>query len=506
MPPRARPAARRPRASRPPRRSHGATAAPSAVALGLCLALVTAPLRLAAAEPAPVATATAASSPPATARASGWTTGVSLLEEYRLRRASRALTEPGPLGEAAAVDDQLDHRLRLHADAQADGLDDRFRARFSGVLFWDLDGTPGGATADLFAAPYDGSRLWAAPYALSAEWHDVGILDHARVGRQDTEHGLPLTFDGASLGLRPLGRELLLFAFGGQTVHFFQTRPGFFESWVAAAGAALRPLPALELELDGRLLRERVDDPVGATGDLTTASYGLTTTTRTELVSARLAARGLDDRPSHLMGAMQLYVPSAGLGAIADLATQLVTLGEVAESENPYYALLGPSLPHVRYRFELFHELALGQQGATWTHLLGWRGRQVVGHEAAPFNRNFGAAYLMSRVDDLGLPGLFFGATVEYNYVPTSRDEPWLVALGGSAGYVGKALRAELGTDYERYKINYYQQVEELHGARTVFGALGYRVTGALELRGRYELEIVDRYLESFYVTARQDL
>lgn len=505
MPSRARPADR-PRASRPPRRGRPATPAPPATAIGLCLALLTITHRLTAAEPAPESTATAAPAPPAPDPSSGWTTGVSLLEEYRLRRASRALTEPGPLGEAAAVDDQLDHRLRLHADAQADGLDERFRARFSGALWWDLNGTPGGATPDLFAAPYDDSRLWVAPYALFAEWHDAGVLDHARVGRQDTEHGLPLTFDGASLGLRPLGRELLLFAFGGQTVHYFQTQPGFFESWVAAAGAAVRPLPTLQLELDGRLLRERVDDPVDAAGELTTASYGLTASTRTELVTAKLAARGLDERPSHVTGAMQLYVPSAGLGATADLAAQLVTLDEVAESENPYYALLGPSLPHARYRFELFHELELGREGVTWTNLLGWRGRQVVGHEAAPFNRNFGAAYLWSRVDDLGLPGLFLGATVEYNYVPTSRGEPWLIALGGSAGYFGKALRAELGTDYQRYKINYYQQAEELHDARTVFGALGYRLTGALELRGRYELEIVDRYLESFYLTARQDL
>ncbi len=467
------------------------------VAWGLCLALVSAAAEPAAAEPAAPS--------PGPARSSGWTTGVSLLEEYRLRRASRALTEPGPLGEAAAVDDQLDHRLRLHADAQVDGLDDRFRGLFSGALWWDLNGPADVGSGDLFASSYDDSRPWVAPYALSVEWHDDGVLDHARLGRQDAEHGLPLTFDGASLGLRPFGRELLLFGFGGRTVHFFQTDPGFFEAWVASAGASLRPLPALQLELDGRLLQERVDDSVEA-GDatVTTVSYGLSAATRTELVTAKLRARGLDEQPSHLAGAVEFFLPSSGLGATAELSAQIVTLNEIAESENPYFALLGPSLPHARYRFELFHELALGEE-AIWTNLVGWRGRQVVGHEEQPFNRNVGAAYLHSRVDDLLLPGLYLGATVGYDYVPTARDEPWLVALGGAAGYVGKALRTELGTDYQRYKIKYYQRAEELHDARTVYGAVGYRVAAALELRGRYELEIVDRYLESFTFTARQD-
>ena len=252
-------------------------------------------------------------------------------------------------------------------------------------------------------------------------------------------------------------------------------------------------------------MQEPIDDSVEVgDGELTTVSYGLSAATRTDLLTAKVQVRGLDEQPSHLAGIIQLYPPSTGLGATAELFAQIVTLGEVAESENPYYALLGPSLPHARFRFELFHELELGQE-ATWTNLVGWRGRQVVGHEEQPFNRNVGAAYFHTRFDDLGLPGLFIGATVGYDYVPTARGEPWLIALGGAAGYVGKALRTELGTDYQRYKINYYQRAEELHDARTVYGVVGYRVAAALELRGRYELEIVDRYLESFYLTARQD-
>ncbi|MBN2196072.1 MAG: hypothetical protein JW751_24865 [Polyangiaceae bacterium] len=470
----------------------------------LATALVLGPARLAAAEGAADSESEGESSLVGPERPRGWTSSLSLLEEYRLRRASRALTAQGPLGEAAAVDDQLDHRLRLHSDAQVDGVNDHFLALFSGALWWDMDGPETEGNTDLFASQHDDSRVWVAPYALSAQWRDAGVLDHARLGRQDSEHGLPLTFDGVSLGLRPFGPRLLLFGFGGQTVHFFETMPGLLEDWVASVGAVLRPSPALQFELDTRLVQERFDDSVEANGsDLTTLSYGLAASTRTELVTAKAQVRGLDEQLSHAGAAMQLYLPAYGFGVDTRLFSQLVTLGEVAESENPYFSLLGPSLPHVRYRFEAFKDQEFGD-AALWTNLLGWRGRVVVGHDETPFNRNVGVVYLHSRVDDLILPGLFFGATVEWNYVSSSPGQPWLVALGGSAGYDGRRIMTEVGTYYQRFKINYYQRAEELHHARTVYGSIGYRMMSWLELRGRYELEIVDRYLESFSFSARQ--
>ncbi len=436
--------------------------------------------------------------------ASDWTANVSLLEEYRLRRASGALAKTSPLGEAAA-DDQLDQRLRLHSDVQVDGADEHFRGVFSGALWWNVDGAQESGHPVLFASQYDESALWVAPYALSAEWHDAGVLDHVRVGRQDTEHGLPLTFDGASLGLRPMGRFLLLYGFGGQTVHFFETMPGLLENWVASTGAVLRPIPALQVELDARLVREQRNDSMDADGSaFATHSYGLTAWTRTDLIAAKLQVRGLNEEVSHAAGSMSFSLPSAGFGLDAQVSGQFVTLDEVAESENPYFALLGPSLPHARYRFEAWKEFGLGGE-AIWTNHLGWRGRQLLDGEEQPFNRNAGALYLDSRVDDLIERGLSFGASAEYNYVPTSPDEGWLFTLGGCASYDSGTFRTEVGTYYQRFKINYYQRAEELNDARTVYGSVGYRAAEWLELRGRYELEIVDRYLESFSISARQD-
>ena len=436
---------------------------------------------------------------------STWSAGFSMVEEYRLRRASNVLVHEGQLGAAIAPEDQLDQRLRLHSDAQIDGADDHFRALFSGALWWDIDGRPAQGTPNLFVSQYDNTDPWVAPYALSAEWHDHGVLDHIRVGRQDAEHGMPLTFDGASLGLKPWGPPLLLFAFGGQTVHFFETMPGLFEDWVGATGAVIRPMPSLRLELDARIIKEGVADlETGEEAPLINHSYGLAASTKTERIYGKLYVRGIEEQLSHAGGAMQFHLLDARFGIDARLDAQLVELGEIVESENPFFSLLGPSLPYARFRFEAWKEFELNDE-ALWSLHAGWRGRQLISDEEQPFNRNSGGLYLHSRIDDLLSRGLFLEGSAEWNYVPGSLNEGWLLALGGSAGYKGSALRTEVGTYYQRFKINYYQRAEELQRARSIFASAAYRITDWLEVSGRYELEIVDRYLESFYLSARQD-
>ncbi len=304
--------------------------------------------------------------------------------------------------------------------------------------------------------------------------------------------------------MRPFGHTFLLYGFGGQTVHFFETAPGLLENWVASVGGVLRPSPTWQFDLDARVVQDEVDDTLdGDALDLTTYSYGLTASTRTENITAKAQVRGLDEQISHAAGAMLFYMPSAHLGINTELFTQLVTLDEIADSENPFYSLLGPSLPYVRHRFELFHELEV-QDDVLWTNVVGWRGRQVVGHDEQPFNRNAGAIYLHTRVDDVFAPGVFVAGSAEWNYAPSAPSETWLLTGGGATGYDGRRVKTEVGTYYQRYKINYYQRAEELHNARTVYGSMAYRVTTWLELKGRYEMEIVDRYLESFFFSARQ--
>ena len=216
------------------------------------------------------------------------------------------------------------------------------------------------------------------------------------------------------------------------------------------------------------------------------------------------SARALDQRFSHAGGALLLDFPSVGIGVDGRLDAQLVTLGELVESENPYYSLLGPSLPRVRFRLESWKEIPLGEE-TKMSLYLGWKGRQLLRDRERPYNRNMGGLYFRPRLDDLINKGIFIEGTAEYDYVPRIAGDQWSLALGGAAGYTGKKARTEVGTVYQRFKINYFQRAEELLNTRTVYGLVGYRVMPWLELRARYEFEILDRYLESFFFSARED-
>jgi hypothetical protein len=440
------------------------------------------------------------------AKGGEWTADFSLLEEYRLRIASDRVPSTGPLGEAPQRGQQTDQHLRLLGDGQVTGWNDHFRAVMSSALWFDLDGAAAAGSASVFATQYDNAQPWLAVYALSAEWQKHKTLDYVRVGRQASEHGLPLTFDGASLAVRALGRRLQLFAFGGRTAHFFETTPGFFENWLASTGAVLRPDSHVTFELDTRLIHDRTWNTDRSQRDpITNHSYGITAALGSENLSSKIYARGLDRRPSHVGGGFAFHSERLGLGFLARVHAQLVTLGEVVESENPFYSLLGPSLPHARYRFEWWKDFQIGRQ-ANWGVHLGWRGRRVVGASERPFNRNTGAIYLHTQIDDFVRKGLFLGGTLESNYLHHPFERERLLAFGGNAGYGNQLLKAEVGTYFQQYKIIYYQSAEELHNARTVYGSVGFTLAQWLQLRGRYEIDVFDRYLQSFFLSARQDL
>lgn len=434
-----------------------------------------------------------------------WTSNFSLLEEYRLRIASHALPSEGPLGATLQTNQASDQHLRLMADGQVTGLDDHFQAEFSGALWFDLGGPSAPGTASLFATQYDNAQPWAAVYTLSAEWQEHKTLDYVRVGRQPSEHGLPLIFDGASLAVRTFGRKLKVFGFGGRTVHFFETTPGLFENWVASTGAVLRPSSGSAIELDTRIIREQTLNVDRSQWDyITNHSYGLSVSMGSETLASKVYARGIDRHPSHVGGSFLFQDESLGLGFDARVHAQLVTLGEVVESENPYFSLLGPSLPYVQFRLESWKDFRVGRR-TNWSFHLGWRARQVVGAAEQPFNRDSGAIYLSTRLDDLLLKGLFVGGILECDYVPRDFERERMLTLGGSAGYANRLFKAEVGTYFQQYKLIYYQSAEELHNARTVYGSLSYRLAQWLELRARYEIDIFDMYLQSFFLSARQD-
>ncbi|HEY5960504.1 MAG TPA: hypothetical protein VIV60_28320, partial [Polyangiaceae bacterium] len=220
---------------------------------------------------------------------SEFTSDFSLLEEYRLRIVTHQLPSAQPIGAPPTGRSPTDQHLRLLAEGQVTGYEDHFRATLSGALWLDLDGGSAPGQASVLATQYDNSQPFIAAYELSAEWRKSGALDHLRLGRQASEHGMPLTFDGASMGIRVLDRQLLMFAFGGRTVHFFETKPGLFENWVGSVGAVFQPSSTLAVELDTRVTQEQVlDIDRSQRSRITNGSYGLSAAMRSDTVYAKL--------------------------------------------------------------------------------------------------------------------------------------------------------------------------------------------------------------------------
>jgi hypothetical protein len=436
---------------------------------------------------------------------SGWSADAWLSQEYRFRSAGSGVSSSSnPLGEQTAVTPVSDHDLRLTLDAQVLGLNEHLSGSVSAALWFDLDGHVPQSTPDLFGDAQGGTQPLAVVYTLSAEWRRGLPLDRLTLGRQQATHGLPVTFDGVSADLRFLERRFSLFAFGGRTIHFFETAPGLFEDWLVSGGAGLRITPHIQLEVDSRFLHETALSQGGEGKDkLDTNSYGATLSTRWETLQGRLFVRGMNQTLSHLGGSFRLQVPPAGLGVDGQVSVQWIHLGEVAESENPFYSLLGTSLPYVRTRLEVWKEFLLGGK-STLTVAAGTRIRQLLYDEPTTFNRNMNAMYLRGDLNNLIVDGLFANVTSEWN-LPSSTDESSFFSVGSVVGYLKRKARVEAGTYFQRFKINYYRDVEELQDTRTVYAMGSYRVFSQIEVRGRYIVEILDRGIHTVILTIRED-
>jgi hypothetical protein len=116
------------------------------------------------------------------------------------------------------------------------------------------------------------------------------------------------------------------------------------------------------------------------------------------------------------------------------------------------------------------------------------------------------AVYLRADLSDLPWKGAFASLTTDWNLPSGAPDGGNFFSLGGAAGYASRMSRIEAGTFFQRFKINYYRDVEELTDARTVYAVASYRVIPQIEIRARYVLEIVDRAIHTTYLTLREDL
>lgn len=448
------------------------------------------------------------------------------IEEYRGRFAvGSGAVDPGVEGVDAneyTREDESDHDLRLYVGAGIRDRQDRFSGNLALGLWWDVDGLPEEGAFTTLGSLRDGEAISPEVYSLYGEYHanfasgGKSLVRLARVGRQTSEVGLPATFDGASLRLRPIAPHLDVFAFGGRTVHFFEEDAGLFEDWIASAGAEIRPVRSLRLVLDYRLemqdqttaaSTEDDDDEGGVSRkSVTDHGYGLAAWYKpASWARLKLSGRGLTDQFSHVGGAGRLFWEALSMGVDFKVDAQLVTLNEVNELLNPYFAILGKSLPNTRWKADIYKDF-LTSAGDYALHL-GWAGRAVLEGEEGPFNRNFGTLYFLASATDIGIKGPFVSVLAEAHFTgmtPEFDGSEGFLTVGGSAGYEDKGLKAEAGTYYQRYKYQYYRQAEEISDVRTIFGSVGIKLTDWLKAQVRYEYDQFDWDVHSVYFSLTQ--
>ncbi len=405
-------------------------------------------------------------------------------QQYRLRTS----TDPG----------ETDQDLRLYLNFGAADPSDHFGADFSMGFWWDLDGDPNETNSTFVSAMDNDPPVWLDVYKLSVDYHSDDILRLARVGRQVTLIGKDATFDGATLEISPVSPYFDIFLMGGRSVHFFELDQGIFEDWMAGAGFVVRPFRDLRLELDYRFTMEDFYIRTTPSGmekesqDIDEHSIGLGAWYRyDDWFRLHAFMRSLNDAVSEAGGATHFEWLAQELGLDLAAKAQTTSLNEINEAEDAYASLLGESLPYVKFSADAWKGFT-SIHGTYGLHL-GYEGRYLTEDDETTFNRNSGRVYFLFTANDIGVKGPFITAVFERWADGPGLDSDGLWSGGGSVGYDIDVFRGEVGSHFQRFKYDYYLDVDERSDVRTVFVDLKGRVLEWLYIKGRYEFERFDR-------------
>ncbi|MBI1945793.1 MAG: hypothetical protein HYS27_08860 [Deltaproteobacteria bacterium] len=412
----------------------------------------------------------------------------------------------------------LDEDARFSLDGGARALGGRLRLDGAAELYWDVDGARPDGDAGLRSVHDSRGPLELLVHTLELGWGGGPLVQRAAIGRLTVEEGWPITLDGVALSVSPLAgladdelygaRRSRAFVSAGRTVHFYETGSAdaeLFEDWAVSAGVDLVTADAIKLQLDVRGLFED-----SATGGFDGSAGAALFLRALDVAQGKAWLRTLDDQVMVTGARVRLGGPGDDLGADVEASLQPATLGEVALAADPYFLVLGESLPHWRARADVFAGTDLGL--AKGTLHAGAQARVNVVDDEQAFNRNSGRVYALAQATDLLVPGVFVSADVAWDSVLAPGPADLLgasdgrVALGGSVGYQRAGVRAELGTAWDRYKYTYYQDVEELADVRTIYGAVGVRALQWLRVQARASVEVFDRTETTVQVTLVQDL
>jgi hypothetical protein len=455
-----------------------------------------------------------------------WTFEALGKEEYRFRYATAPTVDPSILDASGDSSKDLgrgaDHDLHFFLGGGMRDLQDRFYVNTSLGIFADIDGfvasgdpsslssinENGSSMASL--APGSPAALWFDMYSLYGEYHSKKVLKLARVGRQTSEHGKLVTFDGGALDLRLFKSYLGLFALGGRSVHFFETDENLYEDWLASGGLVIRPIDSLKFELEYRMNAEDIPtdeamtngNPSLATDNIVNHTYGITAWYHyQDLLYLKGYFRGIGAAPAETGGIFNLEFVPIELSLDFKIDAQLMNFREINETDDPYFTVLGESLPHVRMNAELKKSFTLDK--GIYTLNAGWAARMLTKDEPTAFNRDYGRVYAGFDAEDIVVKGPFLSVVGEFYYTQNSDAERFFT-VGGSAGYDGKMVRAEAGTYYNWVKYVYYEDVQEIEDVRTYFVDVKIRPLKWFSISAKYELEQFDRLIHTAMLTLTQ--
>ena len=424
------------------------------------------------------------------------------MEEYRFRRATDLVLDDGLETPKA----ENDHDLRLVLSGNIWESTDRFSADIAMSVWYDLDGgpKPGQPTSFGSISDYRAPNAWDSyldVYSLNAEYSPAALPLVIRAGRQTPEIGRRLTFDGLSAAWRPRVPSVDLQLSGGRTVHFFELSDNYFEDWMASAAAVIRFIPSFRIEMDYLFTSEMTTSNKRFVGH----DAGITAAYRfRDLLFLKAFVRSLNGDLSRAGGRGKLELHKIGFGVEAGAESQPLTLREVNEADDPYFAIMGESLPYIRTNASVWKDF--DTRAGIYGFRVGWNERRLLRDASTPFNRNFGRVYLELHAFDIGTKGPFITAVAEYHYAleDDPQNEENQFSVGGSAGYRGDKLDALIGTNFYKYKYDYYSDVEERSNVRVYFGEAKYKILKWLSAGVRYELERFDRDLHTLTVQLTQ--
>ncbi len=377
---------------------------------------------------------------------------------------------------------------------------DMATAHIDAGVFADLNRHHKGRRSDVFSDLWDtyNQPVNARVYSAYVDFNKICGVDFLRVGRQfDYDAPEILEYEGARLDTKAICalHDLAFSFYAGAPVHQFEK--SLTGDWLAGLAAEIKPWDYAKFRFDYIHINDNFSDWVIPSKDPLLKSLSANGGTRTNEITSLSFWQAFKNPNLNVNGHFSLIDGEARDLQIRSVynntcermqisgtysiwfkpETQLVT------EFDPYYETLRRQEPYQRGSVTF----SKGLLECLWLDA-GAASRRLVG-DATPqlFNREFDRFFLTLQTRDFLKKGLKVSATA--SHWEGKDHAPSTTQYGGDVSYEWcKHLETTIGTDYELYKYDFFQNTEHDQD-RTVFIRQRWKPTRWAKLDGRYEYE-----------------